>query len=208
MKIYYVDQGNNQGLLIATHNDDQNIDPSIYGDNVKVFTISDINDLVRVGPSPPNGEFDNRPIQVGSDVTDPEDVLKNAKLNAIKIILSAITKVANTLTESYPEHEMLSWGTKEAAANDYLAGKDLTNTQKTMLEAEQSTGNYTSLEELCNAVVNKAATFMKVSGALAGIRSSYSTEINDAPSEDKINEILTDFQTRLSTVSSLFSSNS
>lgn len=41
MKIYY-DKDN---TVIATHTDDQNIDPSVYGENVKVLTTGNFSNI-------------------------------------------------------------------------------------------------------------------------------------------------------------------
>jgi hypothetical protein len=202
MKIYYIDQGNDQGMLVAVHEDSQDISPSIYGDNVKVLTVAGLEDLKRIGPTPPADQFDTRPIIISSSSESDADILQGIKNNAVKSILAAINTVADSLTQKYPEHERLSWGTKQEAANNYLAGKDLTDTQKAMLEAEQNTGGYASLEDLCNTVIANAAAFMKVSGALAGIRASYTTEINNATSEDAVKTIMEDFTKRLQAVTS------
>jgi hypothetical protein len=51
------------GLVVATHDDDQNVDPSAYGDGVTVVQFDTIGELVRVGDPPPPGLPDTRPFR-------------------------------------------------------------------------------------------------------------------------------------------------
>lgn len=63
MKLYCRD-----GLVVATHNDGQNIPASAYGDGVRVVVVPDGTQLPRVGPDPTAGERDRRPFGI-PDVT-------------------------------------------------------------------------------------------------------------------------------------------
>lgn len=51
-------------IIVATHDDAQNIDPEVYGDDVFVVPFPDSTTFERVGDPPPAGEYDTRPQKI------------------------------------------------------------------------------------------------------------------------------------------------
>ncbi|HEY2210285.1 MAG TPA: hypothetical protein VGH62_01455 [Bradyrhizobium sp.] len=49
------------GIVVATHDDEQNVDPTVYGDGVTVIRFDSLGELTRVGDPPPPGLPDTRP---------------------------------------------------------------------------------------------------------------------------------------------------
>lgn len=49
--------------VIAVHDDDQNIDPAVYGTDVEILVVADDYQFENLGPEPEQGEPDNRPLK-------------------------------------------------------------------------------------------------------------------------------------------------
>src|ERR1700712_2249735 len=73
------------GIVIAWHDDEQNVDPSAYGDGVTVIRFNAMWDLVRFGDPPPPGLPDTRPFAApdpgGTDPASAPPVLTAAALD-------------------------------------------------------------------------------------------------------------------------------
>lgn len=196
MIIYYRDtETAGQGALIATHEDSQSVPASVYGDNVKSFVVSSGDDLIRIGELPSNnpGGLDNRPIKV----VVPS--LADDKTAAKKTVLDIISAASSGILSQYPQSEVLSWPTKEAAAKIYLDKGELTPTQKTLLDAEfQAVGSGT-MDDLCATILLNAEKFSKISGFLAGLRQNTNAKIDAASSASALPGIIADMQTALGT---------
>jgi hypothetical protein len=186
MKVYHKND-----IVIATHTDDAAPDPSVYGEGVSVTSYSNDVVLQREGVKPVNPLLDSRPYVM------PKLTLDELKAAAKKDLITKINEIYAKNTSVYPEVEMLSWGTKEAAARLSLAGSKLNDSQSAMLEAEKTAGSYNSIKELCESIVNKADAFMVIAGTLSGVRSDFSQKIDNATTESALAIIMSNLVIRL-----------
>jgi hypothetical protein len=60
----------NATQVISTHDDDQNVKPSLYGPGVQVIPVPDGTLLARIGPPPPPRTPDSRPYAIPAPTTD------------------------------------------------------------------------------------------------------------------------------------------
>lgn len=185
MKVFYKDLGNNLGNLIATHNDESVAD-NLYGDNVKSFILAQGEVLAREGEEPISvaGGPDLRPIKI------PVLDMGALRLKAQASVLAILNAAADTILAGYSQSEILSWPTKEVAAKAYLNNETLTDTQKALLDAELAASGQSDMNLLCKTIVKNAEIFAKVSGSLAGIRSSANVLIVSANTQDDLDTII------------------
>lgn len=199
MLIYYRDSEiPGQGFLIASHEEGQNVPTSAYGDTIKTFMLSAGEEVERIGDAPSNNVFDARLIRVPVAPTLPPE---GDKEKGRKDLFALITQASDGILSQYPQSEVLSWPTKEAAAKLYLDGGDaaLTPTQKTLLDAELSTAGG-KMEDLCTLILLNAEKFSKISGFLSGLRQNTNAKIDAAKSQDEINTLLKDAGAAIATL--------
>lgn len=184
MRLYY--RGD---IVIATHSDDQILDPSAYGSDILVMTVPNDTLLERKGTLPENTTgntvVDTRPFKVPQVVSAP--LTKDQTKSEVVGIINAF---ADKYTSKYPTSEMLSWGTKDLAARTFLAGETISESQTILLNTEKAAGNYDSLEDLCQVIVTNSDIFIKISGFIAGLRAAAFTDIDKATNNQELKAIV------------------
>lgn len=191
MKIYYKKQ-----FVIATHSDNNAPDPSVYGLDVKVMTVPDGTVLEREGPLVPGSPTDMRPYKL------PVIPVEEAKVQAKATVVEMLNTFSNKYLLNYPQSEMLSWSTKDAAARSYLKGETLSESQLLLLNAEKNAGNYPDLDTLCNVIVANSDNFSSISGSVAGIRVTASAEIDKCKTTTDIDRVIEGVADKLSNIAS------
>lgn len=115
--------------------------------------------------------------------------LKTIKINKLNQNYEKV--IALMLKEEVPFTEMLTWKIQEDEAEKYLASEDANDAP--FMKAIADARNY-DLKKLCQKALEKAVVYNKTLGALIGYRQHKQDLIENAPTEEKLNEITIDFK--------------
>lgn len=165
--------------VLATHNDDQNIEPATYGADAVILASATM---------PPQDE------QTGAllrpDLTPELLVLTRALAHRRAKVFADAATVA--ITGDVPLDEKLSWPTKEAEAIAYQAD----NQAPTPILSAEAAITGETLADLAAEVLTNAASYRTISGQIAGLRRVTRTAIDAAETPEQIEAALADARTQ------------
>lgn len=168
-------------IVVATHDDDQDVEPSVYGAGVVVIAAE--------APPPDEAGVIARP-----EVT-PE-VLAATKTLALARARRFADRTTVAITSDVPLDEKLSWATKEAEALAYQADNQVPTP---ILSAEAAITGET-IANLAAEVLTNAIAFRTISGQIAGLRRTTRAAIEAADSPEAIEAALAAARTQAETM--------
>ena len=158
-------------IVVATHDDDQDVEPSVYGAGVVVIAAE----------APPPDEHG----VIARPETTPE-VLAATRSLALARARRFADRTTVAITSDVPLDEKLSWATKEVEAAAYQAD----NQAPTPILSAEAAITGETIADLAAEVLTNAIAFRTISGQIAGLRRTTRAAIEAADSPEAIEAAL------------------
>lgn len=111
--------------------------------------------------------------------------LSTCKKYKLDLVNREADKVLKSITDSFPQSELLSWAKQEAQAEAYLAD----NTVSVPLLETIAARRGITVADLAQRVMDKAVLFELATGDIIGQRQAYEDQVNAATTNEEVDAI-------------------
>ncbi|TLD83958.1 hypothetical protein LS70_003880 [Helicobacter sp. MIT 11-5569] len=117
---------------------------------------------------------------------EEEAHLRELKRDKLELCNRAFDIAINALLEQIPQSELLSWNTQEAEARAFLSSEE---EEDAPMLAQLSHARGIPLKPLAQKVIEKSDAYKMASGKLIGQRQNYEKAIEQAQSQEELEQI-------------------